>query len=155
MQGALGDQVLRDIANQLKDIAVNADALAVVGGESHAHCLLKPLELLCQVDETEVRNAAIRAAKDLYGHLSTPQKFQYLVPMALRLVRHHSKIEERFPPMQSGCSLLKEEWFPPMQSGCSLFALAYQGADTARSSSLKLDNPAEVGLTAGDPDEVR
>ena len=64
---SLGDEVLTAIAEVLGGFE------DFVGGPKEAHCLLKPLELLCQVDETTVRNQAVLAINQLAKQLTADQ----------------------------------------------------------------------------------
>jgi len=77
-----------------------------VGPSSEAHCLFPPLEALCSVEESTVRDQAVASINQV-GALLTPAQLQtHLAPIVLRLARN-------------------KDWFTPRVSACGLVALAY------------------------------
>jgi len=121
---SLGDEVLTAIAEVLGGFE------DFVGGPKEAHCLLKPLELLCQVDETTVRNQAVLAINQLAKQLTADQLFTHLVPLVVNL------------------NYKSLDWFPPRISACGLVATAYSacvGCSTALTIDMResVESPGE------------
>lgn len=115
-QKAIGDEVLASVAEELGEFH------EFVGGASEAHCLLEPLELLCQVDETTVRNTAVNRITKLSEVLTPDQLFQHLAPKVLKLVSSNP------------------DWFTARVSACGLYATAYKAAKNATPSLLVEDS---------------
>jgi len=109
---SLGDEVLTAIAEVLGGFE------DFVGGPKEAHCLLKPLDLLCKVDESTVRNQAVLAINTVATKLTADQLFINLVPKVF--------------------CLTTKDWFTPRVSACGLVATAYK-ACVECSSSLSID----------------
>lgn len=130
---SLGDEVLVHLAEVLGSFA------DFVGGPSSAECLLKPLELLCQVDETTVRLQAVRSITALgTTHLTHEQLFFSLVPIVVRLD-------------------LNTDSFWSCTSGCALVALAYEATvkcEGTLSLPLEPEELVALSLGSGDPTTV-
>ena len=77
-----------------------------VGPSSEAHCLFPPLEALCSVEESTVRDQAVASINQVGAQLSAAQLQTHLAPIVLRLARN-------------------KDWFTPRVSACGLVALAY------------------------------
>lgn len=90
-----------------------------VGPSAEAHCLFPPLEPLCSVEESTVRDQAVASINQV-GALLTPAQLQtHLAPIVLRLARN-------------------KDWFTPRVSACGLVALAYSAcADTPIAAELR------------------
>jgi serine/threonine-protein phosphatase 2A regulatory subunit A len=73
------DEVLYIVANQLEGI------LDLVGGSKHGSVLLEPLEQLCKVEETLVRESAVHAANKLAGNVKKDALESAFLPMVQRL----------------------------------------------------------------------
>lgn len=94
-------------------------------GESEAHCLLVPLELLCHVEESTVRDMAVQSINAIGKVLPATQLYEHLVPIAMKLSKN-------------------TDWFTPRVSACGICALAY----TATARVLESGGGAEVGERA-------
>ncbi len=77
-----------------------------VGGPSHAHCLLGPLETLCLVEESAVRDKAVESICNTVKVMSVEDSNEHFVKLL------HS--------------LATREWFTSRISACGLFAVAYE-----------------------------
>ncbi|CAF3329537.1 unnamed protein product [Rotaria socialis] len=75
------DEVLLALAEQLGTFT------QLVGGESHVHVLLPPLESLAQVEETIVRDKAVESLRILAPQHSTTDLETYFVPTVKRLAQ--------------------------------------------------------------------
>ncbi|CAF0900018.1 unnamed protein product [Adineta steineri] len=75
------DEVLLALAEQLGTFT------QLVGGESHVHVLLPPLESLAQVEETIVRDKAVESLRLLAPQHSTTDLETYFVPTVKRLAQ--------------------------------------------------------------------
>ena len=77
----------------------------LVGGADQAHVLLQPLELLLDVEETTVRDAAAESAQSISNNLPDSTFQQHYAAMLLRLA--------------------EKEWFTARISASGLMAQAY------------------------------
>eukprot|EP01041_Mallomonas_annulata_P003289 gene3289-6517_t len=73
------DEVLHAIADKLGDLA------NYVGGEEFTYILLEPLELLCAVEESAVREAAVRSVEKVLENMPDEHLETHFVPLLLRL----------------------------------------------------------------------
>jgi len=69
------DEVLQAIAEELGDF------VPYVGGPSHAHCLLPPLEAVSTVEETVVRDAAVAALCKVGAAAAEADVVEHFVPL--------------------------------------------------------------------------
>ena len=93
------DEVLFEMATQLGDLA------ELVGGADRASVLLQPLEALCNVEETVVRDAAAKSICKIIDLLPDQVAQGTAVPMGIRLANG--------------------DWFTSKVSSCALVASAY------------------------------
>lgn len=93
------DEVLLGIASSLGKM------VSLVGGADQAHVLLQPLELLLDVEETTVRDAAAASAQTISSSLPDSTFQQQYAAMLLRLA--------------------EKEWFTARMSAAGLMAQAY------------------------------
>ena len=93
------DEVLFEMATQLGDLA------ELVGGADRASVLLQPLEALCNVEETVVRDAAAKSICKIIDLLPDQVAQGTAVPMVIRLANG--------------------DWFTSKVSSCALVASAY------------------------------
>ncbi|KDD75738.1 hypothetical protein H632_c523p2, partial [Helicosporidium sp. ATCC 50920] len=73
------DEVLLALAEELGSF------VSLVGGPSHAHVLLPPLEVLAGVDETVVRDRAVSSLATVADSMHPAARAQALPPLVLRL----------------------------------------------------------------------
>ena len=140
LQESLGDEVLAAIAEKL-----DHDFAEFVGGPAKAGCLIEPLGLLCQVDETTVRDAAVASITSLVRWnpkrekvvLGPDQLYISLVPLVFRLL----------------CGS-RDGWFPPRVSGCELIADAYRASFECQKAFPHLTLPVEELKKQLDPNSV-
>ena len=78
-----------------------------VGSPADAHCLFPPLEALCRVEESTVRDMSVTSINQIAKGLEVSQLQQHLAPLVLRLAK-------------------SSDWFTPRVSACGLFAAAYK-----------------------------
>lgn len=76
-----------------------------VGGPACASCLIPPLETLCTVEDTTVRERAVAALNEVASSLSTDHVLEHFVPLVRRLAT--------------------ADWFTSRISACSLFTVTY------------------------------
>ena len=93
------DEVLFEMATQLGDLG------ELVGGPDRASVLLQPLEALCNVEETVVRDAAAKSICKIIDLLPDQVAQGTAVPMVIRLANG--------------------DWFTSKVSSCALVASAY------------------------------
>lgn len=93
------DDVLRAISEQLGEM------IHCVGGEQHVHTLLEPLELLSTVEESSVRNSAIKSISKIVEALPAEHIETYFAPFVMKLA--------------------SQEWFTSRISAASLFSVCY------------------------------
>lgn len=105
------DEVLLALAEELGGFT------PFVGGPSHAHCLLVPLEALCTVEETVVRDKAVESLRTVAAELPS------------------GSVTDHFIPLIRG--LASAEWFTSRVSSCGLFAAAYPLAPAAQQVELR------------------
>lgn len=112
--GKYMDEVLVAIAYNL------GRCVEFIGPMSELPCLLKPLEWMCNIEETTVRDEAV-ASLNLIGKQMEPEQIKAeFLPIVLSLAKHM-------------------EWFTPRVSASGLFPLAMQklGGDAAASQELR------------------
>jgi len=100
-----------------------------VGPSSEAHCLFPPLEALCAVEESTVRDQAVASINQVGAQLSAAQLQTHLAPLVLRLARN-------------------KDWFTPRVSASGLVALAYSACEDAPAVGAELRE--EFKALAGD-----
>ena len=88
--------------------------MAFVGGGKEAYCLMEPLFQLSKVDETTVRDQAVKALNLVSESMSPPHIVQYFAP----------KVVELF----------NKDWWPPRVSAVGLVVAAFNGCHAASSS---------------------
>jgi serine/threonine-protein phosphatase 2A regulatory subunit A len=93
------DDVLRCITEQLGDM------ISTVGGDQYVHVLLEPLELLSTVEESSVRNSAIKSISKIVDALPADHVETYFAPFVNKLA--------------------SQEWFTSRISAASLFSVGY------------------------------
>ncbi|ONK68621.1 uncharacterized protein A4U43_C05F14050, partial [Asparagus officinalis] len=96
------DEVLLAMAEQLGVF------IPYVGGVEHAHVLLQPLETLCSVEETCVRDKAVESLCQIGGQMKASHIVDCFIPLLKRLAAG--------------------EWFTARVSSCGLFHIAYPSA---------------------------
>ena len=93
-------QVLLALAEQLGTFT------PLVGGQSHVHSLLPPLESLATVEETIVRDKAVDSLRAITDQHSPADLEGHFVPLVKRLATG--------------------DWFTSRTSACGLFAVCYK-----------------------------
>lgn len=108
------DEVLVAIAYNL------GRCVEFIGPLSNLGCLLKPLEYLCTVEETTVRDEAVASLNLVCKSMDPEQVKSDFLPIILRLAKHM-------------------DWFTPRVSACGLFPLAMTkvGSDAGPSKDLR------------------
>jgi serine/threonine-protein phosphatase 2A regulatory subunit A len=112
--GKYMDEVLVAIAYNL------GRCVEFIGPMSELPCLLKPLEWMCNIEETTVRDEAVASLNLIGKSMESEQIKAEFLPIVLSLAKHM-------------------EWFTPRVSACGLFALAMQklSGDVAASKELR------------------
>lgn len=112
--GKYMDEVLVAIAYNL------GRCVEFIGPMSELPCLLKPLEWMCNIEETTVRDEAVASLNLIGRSMESEQVKAEFLPIVLVLSRHM-------------------EWFTPRVSACGLFPLAMQklSGDAAASKELR------------------
>ncbi len=105
------DEVLLALAEELGQF------VPFVGGPPHAHCLLVPLETLCNVEETVVRDKAVDSLNIIAAQLPATSVAEHYVPLLKRLAA--------------------AEWFTSRVSAAGLFAAASRAASTELQQELR------------------
>eukprot|EP00850_Spirogloea_muscicola_P022421 SM000293S10922 [mRNA] locus=s293:9990:14172:- [translate_table: standard] len=105
------DEVLLAMAEELGGF------VSYVGGVEHAQVLLPPLEALCTVEETVVRDKAVESLGKIGLQMKERDIVNNLIPLVKRL--------------GSG------EWFTARVSACGLFHFAYPSASEAQRTELR------------------
>lgn len=105
------DEVLLAMAEELGAF------LPYVGGVGHANVLLTPLETLCTVEETRVRDKAVASLCRIGDQMREQDVVDYFIPMMKRLAAG--------------------EWFTARVSACGLFHVAYPSAPEALKTELR------------------
>ncbi|KAJ3057269.1 protein phosphatase 2, regulatory subunit A [Rhizophlyctis rosea] len=105
------DEVLLALAEELGNF------VDYVGGPSHAHILLAPLETLAAVEETVVRDKAVDSIANIAKSLGPQQVEEHYIPMVKRL--------------SIG------DWFTSRTSACGIYAPVYASASTATQDDLR------------------
>ncbi|CAI0552474.1 unnamed protein product [Linum tenue] len=96
------DEVLLAMAEELGVF------IPYVGGVEHAHVLLPPLETLCTVEETCVRDKAVESLCRIGSQMRESDLVDWFIPLVKRLAAG--------------------EWFTARVSSCGLFHIAYPSA---------------------------
>ena len=139
------DEVLVVISSKIGEM------IEYVGGAEHVHCLLGPLELLANVEESTVRDATMKSAELIAGKMPDEHVGKYYMPFVLKLAT--------------------KDWFTARITSTGLFHCVYKRLDegsarTFRSTFLRLcmdDSPVvrrhammSIGPMAGEvnPSEV-
>ncbi|KAJ8445358.1 hypothetical protein Cgig2_010716 [Carnegiea gigantea] len=105
------DEVLLAMAEELGVF------IPYVGGVEHAHVLLTPLETLCTVEETCVRDKAVESLCRIGSQMRENDLVDYFIPLVKRLAAG--------------------EWFTARVSACGLFHIAYPSAPDALKAELR------------------
>ncbi|CAN7050108.1 unnamed protein product [Brassica rapa subsp. trilocularis] len=105
------DEVLLAMAGELGVF------IPFVGGVEHAHVLLPPLESLCTVEETCVREKAVDSLCKIGSEMRESDLVDSFVPLVKRLAAG--------------------EWFAARVSACGLFHVAYQGCTDVLKTELR------------------
>mmetsp|Transcript_2412 Transcript_2412/g.5139 ORF Transcript_2412/g.5139 Transcript_2412/m.5139 type:complete len:591 (+) Transcript_2412:70-1842(+) len=104
------DEVLIALAEQL------GKGIPWVGGPSYAHCLMGPLEELCNVEEITVRDKATEAIRELVKQIAPEQVSRHVCALITRLATH--------------------DWFNSRISACALFSSAIPKVSEAKQDDL-------------------
>ncbi|CAN7034437.1 unnamed protein product [Brassica rapa subsp. trilocularis] len=105
------DEVLLAMAEELGVF------IPFVGGIEHAHVILPPLESLCTVEETTVREKAVDSLCKIGSQMKESDLVDSFVPLVKRLAAG--------------------EWFAARVSACGLFHVAYQGCTDVLKTELR------------------
>ncbi|OVA03963.1 HEAT [Macleaya cordata] len=105
------DEVLLAMAEELGVF------IPYVGGVEYAHVLLPPLETLCTVEETCVRDKAVESLCRIGAQMKESDLVDWFIPLVKRLA--------------SG------EWFTARVSSCGLFHIAYPSAPEMLKTELR------------------
>ncbi|KAJ1385294.1 HEAT, type 2 [Sesbania bispinosa] len=105
------DEVLLAMAEELGVF------IPFVGGVEHAHVLLPPLETLCTVEETCVRDKAVESLCRIGSQMRESDLVEYFIPLAKRLAAG--------------------EWFTARVSACGLFHIVYPSAPEMSKTELR------------------
>uniref|UniRef100_A0A0D3CD66 Phosphatase PP2A regulatory subunit A/Splicing factor 3B subunit 1-like HEAT repeat domain-containing protein n=1 Tax=Brassica oleracea var. oleracea TaxID=109376 RepID=A0A0D3CD66_BRAOL len=105
------DEVLLAMAEELGVF------IPYVGGVEHAHVLLPPLESLCTVEETSVREKAVDSLCKIGFQMRESDLVDSFVPLVKRLA--------------------VGEWFAARVSACGLFHVLYQGCTDVLKTELR------------------
>mmetsp|Transcript_9695 Transcript_9695/g.16828 ORF Transcript_9695/g.16828 Transcript_9695/m.16828 type:complete len:582 (+) Transcript_9695:62-1807(+) len=105
------DEVLLAVAEELGNF------VPFVGGPTHAHCLLPPLETLSTVEETVVRDKAAESLNKIAEALYPESVLEYHFPLIRRLATG--------------------EWFTSRVSACALFPTCYTRVPSVSKAELR------------------
>ncbi|GJN40262.1 hypothetical protein PR202_gb29451 [Eleusine coracana subsp. coracana] len=105
------DEVLLAMAEELGVF------IPYVGGVEHAHVLLPPLETLCTVEETCVRDKAVESLCRIGAQMKESDIIDWFIPVVKRLAAG--------------------EWFTARVSSCGLFHIAYPSASDQLKTELR------------------
>jgi serine/threonine-protein phosphatase 2A regulatory subunit A len=105
------DDVLRTITEQLGEM------VDCVGGDQYIHILLEPLELLSTVEESSVRNSAIKSISKIVEALPADHLETYFAPFVMKLAA--------------------QEWFTSRISAASLFPVGYSRLPEKEKASFR------------------
>jgi serine/threonine-protein phosphatase 2A regulatory subunit A len=105
------DEVLLAMAEELGVF------IPYVGGVEHAHVLLPPLETLCTVEETCVRDKAVESLCRIGAQMKENDIVDWFIPVVKRLAAG--------------------EWFAARVSSCGLFHIAYPSASDQLKTELR------------------
>ncbi|MBA0744578.1 hypothetical protein Gogos_007193, partial [Gossypium gossypioides] len=105
------DEVLLAMAEELGVF------IPYVGGVEHANVLLPPLETLCIVEETCVRDKAVESLCRIGAQMREQDLVEFFIPLLKRLAAG--------------------EWFTARVSSCGLFHIAYPSAPEALKTELR------------------
>ncbi|MBA0878629.1 hypothetical protein Goshw_019203, partial [Gossypium schwendimanii] len=105
------DEVLLAMAEELGVF------IPYVGGVEYANVLLPPLETLCTVEETCVRDKAVESLCRIGAQMREQDLVEYFIPLVKRLAAG--------------------EWFTARVSSCGLFHIAYPSAPEALKTELR------------------
>ncbi|KAG4918701.1 hypothetical protein JHK85_056982 [Glycine max] len=105
------DEVLLAMAEELGVF------IPYVGGVEHASVLLPPLETLCTVEETCVRDKAVESLCRIGSQMRESDLVEYYIPLVKRLAAG--------------------EWFTARVSACGLFHIAYPSAPETSKTELR------------------
>ncbi|KAK8459538.1 hypothetical protein SEVIR_2G159100v4 [Setaria viridis] len=105
------DEVLLAMAEELGVF------IPYVGGVEHAHVLLPPLETLCTVEETCVRDKAVESLCRIGAQMKESDIVDWFIPVVKRLAAG--------------------EWFTARVSSCGLFHIAYPSAPDQLKTELR------------------
>ncbi|KVH97580.1 Armadillo-like helical [Cynara cardunculus var. scolymus] len=105
------DEVLLAMAEELGVF------IPYVGGLEHAHVLLPPLETLCTVEESCLRDKAVESLCRIGSQMRDSDLVDWFIPLVKRL---------------AAC-----EWFTARVSACGLFHIAYPSASEMLKAELR------------------
>jgi serine/threonine-protein phosphatase 2A regulatory subunit A len=105
------DEVLLAMAEELGSF------IPYVGGQDHAHVLLAPLETLCTVEETVVRDKAVESLCKIGSAMKERDVVDWFIPLVKRLATG--------------------DWFTARVSACGLFHIAYPSAPDLLRAELR------------------
>ncbi|KAL0678650.1 hypothetical protein Bca4012_006631 [Brassica carinata] len=105
------DEVLLAMAEELGVF------IPFVGGIEHAHVIIPPLESLCTVEETSVREKVVDSLCKICSQMKESDHVDSFVPLVKRLAAG--------------------EWFAARVSACGLFHFAYQGCTDVLKTELR------------------
>uniref|UniRef100_A0A0D3BI49 Phosphatase PP2A regulatory subunit A/Splicing factor 3B subunit 1-like HEAT repeat domain-containing protein n=1 Tax=Brassica oleracea var. oleracea TaxID=109376 RepID=A0A0D3BI49_BRAOL len=105
------DEVLLAMAEELGFF------IPFVGGIEHAHVIIPPLESLCTVEETSVREKVVDSLCKICSQMKESDHVDSFVPLVKRLAAG--------------------EWFAARVSACGLFHFAYQGCTDVLKTELR------------------
>ncbi|KAK7269744.1 hypothetical protein RIF29_22479 [Crotalaria pallida] len=105
------DEVLLAMAEELGVF------IPYVGGVEHASVLLPPLETLCTVEETCVRDKAVESLCRIGSQMRESDLVEYFIPLVKRLAAG--------------------EWFTARVSACGLFHIVYPSAPETSKTELR------------------
>ncbi|KAF9593164.1 hypothetical protein IFM89_020460 [Coptis chinensis] len=105
------DEVLLAMAEELGVF------IPYVGGVEYAHVLLPPLETLCTVEETCVRDKAVESLCRIGAQMKESDLVDWFIPLVKRLAAG--------------------EWFTARVSSCGLFHIAYPSAPEILKTELR------------------
>ncbi|MFQ6638160.1 hypothetical protein Gotur_012986 [Gossypium turneri] len=111
------DEVLLAMAEELGVF------IPYVGGVEHANVLLPPLETLCIVEETCVRDKAVESLCRIGAQMREQDLVEFFIPLNVFVFN-----------MQR---LAAGEWFTARVSSCGLFHIAYPSAPEALKTELR------------------
>ncbi|CAL5442214.1 unnamed protein product [Camellia sinensis] len=125
------DEVLLAMAEELGVF------IPYVGGVEHANVLLSPLETLCTVEETCVRDKAVESLCRIGAQMREQDLIESFIPLVKIWLCYNVNIPSSHHALYNIQRLASGEWFTARVSSCGLFHIAYPSAPDTLKTELR------------------